>query len=92
MDIKYQKVDTLIIYENQLYKKLSSIRQEILKINQFISMPNSPFELRGECTNLREEFAKLNQDLVLVENQIKKYKKEKSTVRQESTLKKTTNH
>lgn len=87
MKVKIEKVDTLILYETQLYNKLSSIRQEILRINQLISMPNSPFELRSECTSLTEEFATLNQDLVLVESQLKPYKKEKSTSRQESTHK-----
>jgi len=85
MNTKLQKVDTLILCETQLYNSLSSIRQEILEINQLISMTDSAFDLRSECNSLREEFAALNHDLVLVDNQLKIFKKEKSTSRQEST-------
>lgn len=92
MEIMIKKEDTLIVYEHVLYNKLNSIRDQIVEMNQLISMPNSSFELRSECNSLREKYAALNQHLVIIETQLKPYKKEKSTSRQESTYKTNRNH
>lgn len=80
------KLNSLIDYEKELYRKIDVIRHEIQILNREISIPNSSFEVIKERNKKNEEFAQLNQNLVVVESQLNKYKKEKSTVRQESTF------